>query len=87
MRAERLEHKILVQEWERRPDRRVVTLKIKDLKQLEDLVSDAVLTDINHYVQVDLGLTQTVPNTKTVLALGPDYSGKLDNLTKGLKLY
>lgn len=75
-----------LKEWESNPARRVVSLKVeqKELLKIEEILASK---DINFYTQVDLGLTQVPPNTKTVLAIGPDQDEILQPIIGHLKLY
>lgn len=55
--------------------------------ELDELHKQAAVHQLAHCLIVDSGLTEFngVP-TKTCLAIGPDYSDKIDPLTKHLKL-
>lgn len=67
--------------------RRVVTLRVNNLAELEAMERKAREAGINTYIQVDAGLTQVPADTATVLAIGPDDPEKIYEITENLKLY
>ncbi len=63
-----------------------IVLKVKDLKELNEIVSKAKKEKINTVIIRDAGLTQIRPGSVTVAALGPDDDKKIDKITSHLKL-
>lgn len=65
-----------------------ITLQVDSEKDLMDVASEARKAGLTVHVITDSGKTEFngVP-TKTCLAIGPDYSDKIDPVTKHLKLY
>lgn len=64
-----------------------VVVGVDSLEELKEIERQAELEGIKCHVITDSGLTEFhgVP-TVTCLALGPDYSDKIDEITGGLKL-
>lgn len=65
-----------------------ITLQVNSLKELDDVYTAATRAGLEVHTITDSGLTvfHGVP-TKTCLAIGPDYSSKIDPITANLKLY
>lgn len=63
-----------------------ISLKIKDLEQMEDLMSQCSKLGIQYYQVIDAGLTQLKPDTPTVLGIGPVSKSKIKPLIHDLKL-
>jgi len=74
-----------IKKWENEAYAKVV-LKVKTLEELNELKNLADKKGIANYLVVDAGKTQIPTSTVTVLALGPDEDGILDELTGDLKL-
>lgn len=65
-----------------------VTLQIDSEAELVQIHQDALAMGLEAHIIVDEGLTEFGGRlTKTALAIGPDYSEKIDPITKHLKLY
>lgn len=65
-----------------------ICLQVDSLEELQQVAINAELANIECHVITDKGATEFhgVP-TVTCLALGPDYSDKIDTITGNLKLY
>jgi PTH2 family peptidyl-tRNA hydrolase len=65
-----------------------ICLQVDSLEDLQQVANNAELAEIECHVITDKGATEFygVP-TVTCLALGPDYSDKIDAITGNLKLY
>lgn len=61
--------------------------KIADEETMLTYKSLANDKGLNTYIVVDAGRTQVVPNTKTVMAIGPASNEQLDWLTKTCQAY
>lgn len=66
--------------------RRIVTVRCMSEAELMELKTNAEKIGLNTFVQVDAGFTQVPSNSPTVLAIGPDNSEKIHEITKHLKL-
>lgn len=65
-----------------------VTLQVDSEADLNQIHRDALAMGLEAHIIVDEGLTEFGGvHTKTALAIGPDYSDKIDTITKHLKLY
>ena len=65
-----------------------VTLQVEDESALLTVADAGKAAGIETHVVTDSGLTEFHGQpTKTCLALGPDEIGKIDEITKDLKLY
>lgn len=65
-----------------------VTLQVDSEADLDKIHQDALAMGLEAHIIVDEGLTEFGGRlTKTALAIGPDYSEKIDTITKHLKLY
>jgi PTH2 family peptidyl-tRNA hydrolase len=65
-----------------------VTLQVDSEAELHKIHQDALAMGLEAHIIVDEGLTEFGGvHTKTALAIGPDYSDKIDMITKHLKLY
>lgn len=65
-----------------------VTLQVDSEAELHKIHQDALAMGLEAHIIVDEGLTEFGGvHTKTALAIGPDYSDKIDTITKHLKLY
>ncbi|CAD7949827.1 unnamed protein product [Amoebophrya sp. A120] len=63
-----------------------IALQCQDEEQMMKLEKEARRRGLNYYTVTDAGRTQIAPNTKTVLAIGPEEKDVLDELTGDLKL-
>lgn len=65
-----------------------ITLQVNSEEELLSVYNQACEAELEVHLITDSGLTEFdgVP-TKTCLAIGPDYSEKIDLITKNLKLY
>lgn len=66
---------------------RKVTLQVESEKALIDLHARARQAGVESHLVHDAGLTEVPELTLTALAIGPDYSAKIDPITGELKLY
>ncbi len=65
-----------------------ITLQVDSDADLDKIYQDALAAGLEAHIIVDEGLTEFGGvHTKTALAIGPDYSDKIDTITKHLKLY
>ena len=71
--------------WRREGMKKSV-LKVNSKKELLDVKSHADKLGLVTALIIDAGRTQIEPNSKTCLAIGPDYEGKIDKITGDLKL-
>ncbi|MBI4153004.1 peptidyl-tRNA hydrolase [Candidatus Woesearchaeota archaeon] len=74
-----------VEEWRDHGAKKVV-LKVKDETELRSFLRKANAAKIITALITDAGLTVIEPGTVTVLAIGPDEDGKVDQLVGKLKL-
>jgi len=65
-----------------------ITLQVNSEEELLSVYDQALEAGLEVHLVTDSGLTEFdgIP-TKTCLAIGPDYSEKIDLITKNLKLY
>lgn len=63
-----------------------IAVKVESEADLMDIFRQAKGLNINTCLVRDAGHTQVQPNTKTVLAIGPDEAHKIDKVTRNLKL-
>jgi len=65
-----------------------ICLKVNSEAELLEIYNKAIENDIDAHLIEDHGLTEFKGvHTKTCVALGPDYSEKIDAITKHLKLF
>ncbi len=64
-----------------------VVLLAEDEEELKGLKERAEREGLEASLVVDAGLTELPPGTVTVLAIGPDYSERIDRVTGHLPLY
>lgn len=64
-----------------------ITLKAKDEKELVEIYQKAIKAGIAAELIVDAGRTEFDGPTKTCVAIGPDYSDKINKVTGSLGLY
>lgn len=76
----------LLEKWRFWGSKKIV-LKLDNDLTLTDLQSIAESYNIFNYLVTDAGHTQVPAGSKTVLALGPDESCKIDEITGKLRLY
>jgi len=74
-----------VEEWESEGCKKIV-LKVKDMGELEVLISKLRAAKISNAVIRDAGLTQVDPGEVTCVGIGPMEESELDEITKDLKL-
>jgi peptidyl-tRNA hydrolase, PTH2 family len=74
-----------VEEWESEGCKKVV-LKVKDMGELESVLSKLRSAKIPNAVIRDAGLTQIEPGEVTCVGVGPIEESKLDAVTRELKL-
>ncbi|CAI2381157.1 unnamed protein product [Moneuplotes crassus] len=63
-----------------------IVLEAESEAQMDELRAKAEEANICHFQVQDAGRTEVEPNTKTVLALGPDLNSNIDPITGSLKL-
>lgn len=63
-----------------------IAVKVESEKELMAISQQARALNLNTYLVRDAGHTQVDPNTKTVLAIGPDEAQKIDRVTSHLRL-
>lgn len=63
-----------------------IAVKVESERELMEMQRKASGLAINTYLVRDAGRTQIEPNTKTVLAIGPDVNSKIDLVTSHLRL-
>lgn len=66
---------------------KIVCLRCSSDSELELLKLSAEAVGLSTYFVRDAGKTQVAPSSRTVLAIGPDLSTKIDSITRHLKLY
>ncbi|MFO8020600.1 MAG: peptidyl-tRNA hydrolase Pth2 [Promethearchaeia archaeon] len=71
--------------WKRAGQKKVI-LKVKALKDLQEIIDQLKQKDIPHFMVQDAGLTQLTPGTITALGIGPLKSREVDPITGNLKL-
>lgn len=64
-----------------------IALKAKDEAQLLEVYQNAINAGISAELIIDAGRTEFDGPTKTCVAIGPDYSDKIDKITGHLSLY
>ncbi len=70
----------------RRDGMKKSVLKVNSEKELLEIKKLADKWGLTTALIVDAGRTQIEPNSKTCLAVGPDYEEKIDKVTGNLKL-
>ena len=78
-------NKVKFYKWRITGQKKVI-LKVKDINELEVYCSRARREKITTTTIRDAGLTQIVPGSITVAALGPDEDSKIDKIVSELKL-
>lgn len=78
-------HRDAVKVWEGVSEKKVV-LKVGNLRKLKSLHSKAKALKIPCMLIRDAGHTQLKPGTITALGVGPAEEGRIDRITKDLKL-
>ena len=76
----------LLKEW-RESRCKKVCLQVDGEEELKDLEAKAKCAGLKTYLVTDAGLTEFDGPTVTCLAIGPDYSDKIDPITGSLKLF
>ena len=66
---------------------KIVSLVATDLEMMCDLCSIADFNKVYTHIVTDAGRTQVAPGTATVCIIGPDTEARVEQITKGLKLY
>ncbi|MGC8812209.1 MAG: peptidyl-tRNA hydrolase Pth2 [Candidatus Aenigmatarchaeota archaeon] len=74
-----------VEKWEKQGAKKVV-LRVNSLKELEEIYEKAKKSGLTHFLVKDAGLTQVKPGETICLGIGPEEEGKIDRITKKLKL-
>lgn len=72
--------------WEKNGQTKI-TLRVDSEKELIDIYNSARKMNLNAQLITDSGKTEFNKPTRTAVAIGPDYSEKIDKITKKLKLY
>lgn len=75
------------QKWIDENNYKKIILQAKSEKELLKLKKKCEDNNIPHFLVKDLGYTELEPNTITALGIGPDYSEKIDKITKRLRLF
>lgn len=74
-----------INEWEEEGMKKVV-VAAKDIKELMKIKDMAKAAKLPYAVIRDAGKTQLEPGTVTVIGIGPAEEGRVDKITKNLKL-
>ncbi len=77
--------KSVYKEWSSTGQAKVV-LKVNSLNDLLDVQLMAETEGLITSIIEDKGLTQLPPGTVTCIGIGPDYSSKIDRVTRSFKL-
>lgn len=64
-----------------------IAVKAKDEKELIEVFQKAKTMGVEAHLITDAGHTEFDGPTKTCIAIGPDYSDKIDKITGNLSLY
>jgi len=64
-----------------------ITLQVKDEAELVEIYKSATEVGLDVTMITDEGRTEFEGPTKTCLSIGPDYSEKIDSITKHLQLF
>ncbi|MEM0480598.1 MAG: peptidyl-tRNA hydrolase Pth2 [Candidatus Aenigmatarchaeota archaeon] len=83
--AYKLAKKEIIEEWEKQGSKKVV-LKVSSLEELLKIYENAKKENLPVALIRDAGKTQLEEGTITCLAIGPEYSEKIDKITGNLKL-
>jgi PTH2 family peptidyl-tRNA hydrolase len=78
-------NKEIVKKWEESGSKKVV-LKVNSLEELLKIYEEAKKNGLVVSLIRDAGKTQLEEGTITCIAIGPDYSEKIDKITGNLKL-
>lgn len=78
--------KAMVKSWRNEGMAKIV-LKVKDLKELRSYNQAAKDVGLVTAVITDAGKTTVAPGTTTCMAIGPDYSDRIDAIVQDLKLF
>lgn len=70
--------------WKKQGEKKII-LAINNLEELLRMKSEAERLKIPSFLVIDAGKTELNEGTITCLALGPDYSEKIDKITGRLK--
>lgn len=73
-------------EW-MRGDFAKITVQVDSEEELLDVYVKAMEAGLEAHLITDRGLTEFSGHTNTAVAIGPDYSEKIDPITGDLKLY
>jgi PTH2 family peptidyl-tRNA hydrolase len=71
--------------WEIEGQKKIV-VKVGSLQELKSLCKRAGSQGLPCFLVSDAGLTQVESGSETALGIGPDEDGKIDRITKDLKL-
>ncbi|MBU0530738.1 MAG: aminoacyl-tRNA hydrolase [Candidatus Aenigmatarchaeota archaeon] len=71
--------------WEETGSRKII-VKVSSLKELMDVYKKAKSTGLRTVLIKDAGKTQIRSGTATAVGIGPDREGKIDEITRNLKL-
>ncbi|MFC1769202.1 peptidyl-tRNA hydrolase Pth2 [Nanoarchaeota archaeon] len=74
-----------VKEWKKEGMGKIV-VKVKDLKEMMKLKSEAKSLGLVTSVITDAGKTTVAPGTTTCVGIGPDLSDEIDKVTGDLKI-
>jgi len=78
-------HQLLYHQWTAQAQPKIV-VKVNSEAALAEIQAKAEAAGILTYLVIDAGRTQVAPNSKTVLAIGPASSARLQPITKHLDL-
>ncbi|KAI6654260.1 Peptidyl-tRNA hydrolase 2, mitochondrial [Oopsacas minuta] len=76
----------LIERWMDCGQKKVV-VKVESLEEMQNIKEKAMSFGLHTESIRDAGHTQLAPGTTTVLAIGPDHSKQIDEITGHLKLY
>jgi len=77
--------KEIFDEWMKEGHTRIIC-KARSLEELKKLEYSAAELEITYMMVEDLGRTELAPGTITAIAIGPDLSERVDEVTGSLKL-
>lgn len=72
--------------WKNFSFEKKICVSVNSESELYDIFNKCIDEDINVYMVRDLGFTEFKEETDTCLAIGPDYSEKIDKITGKLPL-
>ena len=78
-------NKTILSKWNFNGSAKII-LKVDSLDQLLEYKSKAEKVNLITYMVRDAGMTQVSPGSITALAIGPDMTHQIDNITGGLSL-